>query len=67
MFTPPLCRAHASGFGAAKHLTEQGFDVTLLETSPNPGGLSTGWKTAAGRTVEAGMKGFWYQVSTCGE
>eukprot|EP00798_Chlamydomonas_sp_ICE-L_P018499 gene18499-24997_t len=50
-----------AGFGAAKHLTEQGYDVTLLEASPNPGGLSTGWKTAEGRTVEAGMKGFWYQ------
>ncbi len=38
--------------------------MTLLEASPNPGGLSTGWRTASGRAVEAGMKGFWYQVGT---
>ncbi|KAG2443456.1 hypothetical protein HXX76_001813 [Chlamydomonas incerta] len=50
-----------AGFGAAKHLSEQGYDVTLLEASPNPGGLSSGWRTASGKTVEAGMKGFWYQ------
>ncbi|KXZ45031.1 hypothetical protein GPECTOR_59g639 [Gonium pectorale] len=50
-----------AGFGAAKHLSEQGYDVTLLEASPNPGGLSAGWRTASGRAVEAGMKGFWYQ------
>lgn len=50
-----------AGFGAAKHLSEQGYDVTLLEASPNPGGLSTGWRTSSGRAVEAGMKGFWYQ------
>ncbi|GIL93344.1 hypothetical protein Vretifemale_20752 [Volvox reticuliferus] len=50
-----------AGFGAAKHLSEQGYDVTLLEASPNPGGLSSGWRTASGRAVEAGMKGFWYQ------
>ncbi len=52
-----------AGFGAAKHLTEQGYDVTLLDASPNPGGLSTGWRTSQGRAVEAGVKGFWYQVS----
>ncbi len=51
-----------SGFGAAKHLSEQGFDVTLLDSSPNPGGLATGWRTAQGKEVEAGMKGFWNQV-----
>ncbi len=29
-----------AGFGATKHLAEQGYDVTLLDASPNPGGLS---------------------------
>lgn len=52
-----------TGFGAAKHLSEQGYGVTLLEASPNPGGLATGWRTASGREVEAGMKGMWYEVS----
>lgn len=31
-----------AGFGAAKHLSEQGYAVTLLEASKNPGGLSGG-------------------------
>lgn len=51
-----------TGFGAAKHLAKQGYDLTLLEASPNPGGLSTGFRTKKGNAVEAGMKGFWYQV-----
>lgn len=50
------------GFGAAKHLSEQGYGVTLVDGSPNPGGLSAGWRTEQGRAVEAGTKGFWYQV-----
>ncbi|CAN0298976.1 unnamed protein product, partial [Hapterophycus canaliculatus] len=52
-----------AGFGAAKALTEAGegsYDVTLLDASPNPGGLSAGWRTAGGRAVEAGIKGFWW-------
>lgn len=49
----------SAGFGAAKHLASQGFDVTLLDGSPNPGGLSAGWRTPQGRSVEAGVKGFW--------
>lgn len=49
------------GFGAAKHLSEQGYEVKLVDASPNPGGLSSGWRTKEGKTVEAGMKGFWYQ------
>jgi len=52
-----------AGFGAAKHLATQGFDVTLLDGSPNPGGLSAGWRTPQGRSVEAGVKGFWYQYA----
>lgn len=88
-----------AGFGAAKHLAEQGYQVKLLEvrhcrsvhrhqdriappSSPlrqpqvqyacarehtqaakNPGGLSGGFRTASGKVVEAGMKGFWYSYS----
>ena len=52
----------AAGFGAAKHLSSQGYSVTLIDVSPNPGGLSAGWRTEQGRAVEAGVKGFWYQV-----
>ena len=52
------------GFGAAKHLAGQGYDVTLLDASENPGGLSSGWRTPQGRSVEAGVKGFWYQVGS---
>ena len=37
--------------------------MTLLDASPNPGGLSAGWRTKQGRAVEAGVKGFWYQAS----
>lgn len=44
----------AAGFGAAKHLSQQGYAVTLLDASPNPGGLSSGWRTPQGRAVEAG-------------
>jgi len=32
--------------------------VTLLEAGPVPGGLVAGWKTAGGRSVEAGIHGF---------
>lgn len=50
-----------AGFGAAKALTEAGpYDVILLDANPNPGGLSAGWRTAGGRAVEAGIKGFWW-------
>ncbi|KAI3436402.1 hypothetical protein D9Q98_005819 [Chlorella vulgaris] len=52
-----------AGFGATKHLAEQGYDVTLLDAAPNPGGLSAGWRTPQGRAVEAGVKGFWYQYA----
>ena len=51
-----------AGFGAAKHLAETGYNVTLLDAAPNPGGLSAGWRTPQGRAVEAGIKGFWYQA-----
>lgn len=50
-----------AGFAAAKHISSQeGVDVTLLDAQENPGGLSTAFKSAQGRTIEAGVKGFWY-------
>ncbi|MFE1747574.1 FAD-dependent oxidoreductase [Coleofasciculus sp. H7-2] len=49
-----------AGLGATYHLARQGYDVTLLEAGSYPGGLVAGWKTAAGRSVEAGIHGFWY-------
>jgi NAD(P)-binding Rossmann-like domain len=57
---PPCIAQHGNstvsfaGFGAAKHLSQQGYAVTLLDASPNPGGLSSGWRTPQGRAVEAG-------------
>lgn len=49
-----------AGLGATYHLIQQGYDVTLLEASPNLGGLVAGWKTEGCRSVEAGIHGFWY-------
>ncbi len=49
-----------AGLGAASHLAQQGYAVTLLEAGAYPGGLVAGWQTAAGRSVEAGVHGFWY-------
>ncbi|RMH76740.1 MAG: FAD-dependent oxidoreductase [Cyanobacteria bacterium J007] len=49
-----------AGLGATDTLVKQGYDVTLLEAGAYPGGLVAGWKTAAGRSVEAGIHGFWY-------
>jgi len=49
-----------AGLGATYHLASQGYDVTLLEASPYPGGLVAGWKTTSGRSVEGGIHGFWY-------
>jgi uncharacterized protein with NAD-binding domain and iron-sulfur cluster len=49
-----------AGLGATYHLVKQGYDVTLLEASPHAGGLVAGWKTPQGRSVEAGIHGFWY-------
>eukprot|EP00850_Spirogloea_muscicola_P017144 SM000144S00692 [mRNA] locus=s144:355887:359851:+ [translate_table: standard] len=49
-----------AGLGATHHLAKQGFDVTLLEAGPQPGGLVAGWKTERGRSVEVGIHGFWY-------
>jgi len=36
----------AGWLGATYHLALQGYDVTLLEAGPVPGGLVAGWKTA---------------------
>jgi uncharacterized protein with NAD-binding domain and iron-sulfur cluster len=49
-----------AGLGATYHLAKNGYDVTLLEAGSYPGGLVAGWKTAGGRSVEAGIHGFWY-------
>ncbi|MGK7892022.1 MAG: FAD-dependent oxidoreductase [Leptolyngbyaceae cyanobacterium] len=49
-----------AGLGATYHLAKQGYDVTLLEAGGQAGGLVAGWKTAQGRSVEAGIHGFWY-------
>lgn len=49
-----------AGLGASYHLAKQGYDVTLLEAGAYPGGLVAGWKTSGGRSVEAGIHGFWY-------
>ncbi|PSB17238.1 amine oxidase [filamentous cyanobacterium CCP2] len=49
-----------AGLGASYHLAQQGYDVTLLEAGAYPGGLVAGWKTAKGRSIEAGIHGFWY-------
>jgi uncharacterized protein with NAD-binding domain and iron-sulfur cluster len=49
-----------AGLGAAYHLAQQGYAVTLLEAGGQLGGLVAGWKTAQGRSIEAGIHGFWY-------
>jgi uncharacterized protein with NAD-binding domain and iron-sulfur cluster len=49
-----------AGLGATYHLVKQGYEVTLLEAGGYPGGLVAGWKTEQGRSVEAGIHGFWY-------
>ncbi|NEQ55411.1 MAG: FAD-dependent oxidoreductase, partial [Leptolyngbya sp. SIO3F4] len=49
-----------AGLGATYHLAKQGYEVTLLEAGPQPGGLVAGWETPGGRSVEAGIHGFWY-------
>lgn len=61
--TPPkvvVVGAGWAGLGATYHLAKQGYDVTLLEAGPQPGGLVAGWQTPGGRSVEAGIHGFWY-------
>ncbi|MEM9219795.1 MAG: FAD-dependent oxidoreductase [Cyanobacteria bacterium P01_F01_bin.150] len=52
-----------AGLGATYHLAKQGYEVTLLEAGGQPGGLVAGWKTSQGRSVEAGIHGFWYPYS----
>ncbi len=52
-----------AGLGAAYHLAKQDYTVTLLEAGAQPGGLVAGWQTPKGRSVEAGIHGFWYPYS----
>jgi len=47
-----------AGLGAAHHLSAQGYNVTVLDASPNPGGIV---KDKNGNSIEAGVKGFWFQ------
>jgi NADPH-dependent 2,4-dienoyl-CoA reductase/sulfur reductase-like enzyme len=47
-----------AGFGAVKHLSEQGYDVTLLDAG---GAGLTAPTTPGGRAVEPGVKGFWHE------
>ncbi len=49
-----------AGLAATSHLVHQGYEVTLLEAAPYPGGLVAGWKTPGGKSVEGGIHGFWY-------
>ena len=49
-----------AGLAATSHLAQQGYEVTLLEAAPYPGGLVAGWKTPGGKSVEGGIHGFWY-------
>lgn len=51
-----------AGFAAALALAKAGAEVTLLDASETPGGLSSAFTTPGGQMVEPGMKGFWYQV-----
>jgi phytoene dehydrogenase-like protein len=51
-----------AGFAAALALAKAGAEVTLLDASENPGGLSSAFTTPGGQMVEPGIKGFWYQV-----
>eukprot|EP01025_Chloroclados_australasicus_P068224 TRINITY_DN9466_c0_g2_i7.p1 TRINITY_DN9466_c0_g2~~TRINITY_DN9466_c0_g2_i7.p1 ORF type:complete len:590 (+),score=61.68 TRINITY_DN9466_c0_g2_i7:127-1770(+) len=50
-----------AGLGATYHLASQGYDVTLIDGSPNPAGISSKFVTKKGKQVEPGFKGFWYQ------
>jgi len=49
-----------AGLSATYHLAKQGYEVTLLDAGAEPGGLVAGWQTPGGRSVEAGIHGFWY-------
>ena len=66
-FTSPpkvvIIGAGWAGLSAAHHLSKQGYEVTLLEAGAYPGGLVAGWQTPKGRSVEAGIHGFWYPYS----
>lgn len=54
-----------AGFGAAYALLKAGVKVTILDASEKPGGLSAGWRTPGGRSVEAGIKGYGGLAKTC--
>lgn len=47
-----------AGFGSAHALQQAGAEVVLLDAAATPGGLAASWKSAGGRTVEPGIKGW---------
>mmetsp|Transcript_20511 Transcript_20511/g.19840 ORF Transcript_20511/g.19840 Transcript_20511/m.19840 type:complete len:539 (+) Transcript_20511:101-1717(+) len=54
----------STAYGILRATNAAGFDsskvsVTILEGTPRPGGLASGWKSANGKNVEAGIHGFW--------
>lgn len=49
-----------AGLAASYHLSQQGYQVSILEAGAYPGGLVAGWQTSKGKSVEAGVHGFWY-------
>ena len=50
-----------AGWGAAKALIEAGCRVTLLDATPDPTG-ATPQRSASGKPVEPGVRGFWMYV-----
>eukprot|EP00741_Cyanophora_paradoxa_P002959 tig00000655_g2872.t1 len=53
-----------AGLAAAYELSKRrDVDVTLVEAGSSLGGLASGWRTAQGRSVEAGVHGFWRQYN----
>eukprot|EP01035_Chromulina_nebulosa_P034421 gene34421-46183_t len=47
-----------AGWGAAKTLCEAGFNVTILDSLPDPAGLEI-TRTKSGKPFDPGHKGFW--------
>lgn len=52
-----------AGFGAAYAALQAGYEAVVLEAGEGPGGLAGAGRSEAGRAVEPGIKGFWYQYA----